>query len=307
MICKRNSAGNPRIVVGRHGDDCHGDTCPGCLPCTAPHCRVCNQAHADGTCPECMAETRDDLRSIGALCDALPEEVEHRGINGEAMTLLGPAADPEARGHLEASILAGRVPADYLDVADGELHPLFVLGTYDMLWRDALEHDEPAGRLTIESAVDYLDRQLTYMAGYEHVPFEDFARDLRKCRTHIEAVLHDGEQVDKGAPCMTCRIPLERTWGADDKADGWRCPRCKEVSNSAQYVLAVRADYEDQREHVAYLPLVDCIAVTGASRGSITGWASKGRVRRRREFERSVYCVQDVRDALEPGDLAEGA
>ena len=61
-----------------------------------------------------MAETREALHDIARMCDALPAEVEHRGVEGEAMFLLGPAADPEARGHLEASVAAGRVSPDYL-------------------------------------------------------------------------------------------------------------------------------------------------------------------------------------------------
>lgn len=306
--CRWVASDKARIVVGRHAEDCYRDQCPGCQPCTDPHCRVCGIAHADGACPECVGATRDDLREIARLCGELPEEVEHRGIDGEAMVLLGPAADPEARGHLEASIAAGRVPADYLDAADGDNHPLFVLGTWDMVWRDALEHDEPEDRLTIASAVDYLDRQMTYMAGYEHVPFEDFARDLRRCRTHVEAVLHDGEQVDTGAPCLRCGVRQVREWGKLQAADGWRCPKCRTFSTPAQYALAVRDDYETQRDADAFewLPALDCSVLTGATRGSITGWASKGKVKRRREFGRTVYRVADVRAMLDGEVLAVG-
>jgi hypothetical protein len=238
-----------------------------------------------------MAETREALHDIARMCDALPEEVESRGVEGEAMFLLGPACDPEARGHLEASVLAGRVTDDYLENADGELHPLFVLGSWDAVWRDALEHDEPTERLTITTAVDYLDRTMGYMSGYEHVPFEDYAKDLRQCRTHMESVLHDGEQVDRGAPCMTCSVPLERVWGDDKRADGWKCPRCHQTSTEDQYRFAVAHLH---REEATHLTDRDIEIRTGVKAGTVRVWANRGDVERKRDAGRTLYAVADV-------------
>lgn len=299
--CKFAGSARPRILPDRHLDDCEGG-CAGCLPCPLAHCRVCGHSHADGTCAECMADTRETLRDIARMCDSLPEEVEHRGVEGEAMMLLGPAADPEARGHLEASILAGRVSEDYLDAADGELHPLFVTGTWDAIWRDALEHDEPDERLTLTGAVDYLDRQMSYMGGYEHVPFEDFARDLRDCRTHLERVLHDGEQVDTGAPCLKCNVRQVREWGKLAMADGWRCPKCKTFSTEGQYRLAVAEEHMARAE---WLTAADCAAwlldeadavegILAVTAGTIRSWATKGKVGKRRDSGRTVYRREDV-------------
>jgi hypothetical protein len=299
--CKYAGSDRPRMLVDRHSDGCEGG-CGGCLPCPEGHCRVCGHAHSDGTCAECMAETREALRDIARMCDSLPEEVEHRGVEGEAMMLLGPAADPEARGHLEASILAGRVSGDYLDAADGELHPLFVTGTWDAIWRDALEHDEPTERLTLPSAVDYLDRQMSYMGGFEHVPFEDFARDLRACRTHLERVLHDGEQVDTGAPCLKCGRRQVREWGQLAAADGWRCPKCKTFSTEGQYRLAVAEEHLSRAE---WLTATDCAewladeadaveGVLAVTAGTIRAWATKGKVGKRRDSGRTVYRREDV-------------
>lgn len=293
--CTYAGPNHPRLLRDRHADDCPDyETCPGCLPCTEAHCRVCNYAHTDGTCAECLTDTRDDLREIARMCDALPEEVEHRGVDGEAMTLLGPAADPERRGHLEASVLAGRVPADYLEHADGELHPLFVLGTWDGMWRDALEHDDPAGPVTVAGATDYLDRTMTYMASYEHVPFEDFARDLRRCRRHMEAVLHDGEQIERGAPCLACRGPnLVLRYGDTFATDRWTCPRrdCGAEYTRAQYRGMVEAD---ARAKASHLTDRDMEARTGVKAGTVREWARRGYVGKRREHERTVYSVEDV-------------
>lgn len=249
--CRWVASDQPRVLPGRHSEDCadrHGDDehgCRGCLPCTEAHCRVCGRAHADGTCAECMADVRANLHEIARRCDALPDEVEHRGVNGEAMMLLGPAADPEARGHLEASVAAGRVPADYLEHANHEQHPMYVLLTWQMVWRDALDHDE-AGDAELATAVDYLDRTLTYMAGFEHVPFEDFGRDLRQCLTHIEAVLHDQSNGDRAnVGCFECGGDLERRLTkADGFEDWWTCQRCRRRYTQAEYNFALRASLE---------------------------------------------------------------
>lgn len=251
--CRWVASDQPRVLVHRHADDCADhDTCRGCLPCPEPHCRVCNREHSDGACPECVASTRADLREIGRLCDALPEEVEHRGVDGEAMVLLGPAADYEARGHLAASVASGRVPADYLESADSEIHPLITLGTWDAVWRDALEHDDPNERLTIAAAVEYLDRTMAYMAGYEHVPFEDFARDVRRCVAKLEAVLHDqayGDRANVG--CFECKGDLERKIGAQGFDDFWTCQRCRRRYSYAEYNFALRAAIESDLEESA--------------------------------------------------------
>lgn len=304
--CRWVASDHPRVLPGRHDADCVSEWCRGCQPCAEPHCRVCGLTHADGACAECLAETREALRSIGRLCDALPEEVEHRGINGEAMMLLGPAADPEAVGHVQASIAAGRLPADYLDVADHELHPLFVTGTWDMIWRDALEHDEPTSRLTLADAVAYLDRQMTYMASFEHVPFEDFARDLRACVTHLEAVLHDGEQVEKGAPCLTCKRPVVRMT-TDDGEVTYHCERCRRDLTDNEYRLAVRVAHTAHADRLNIDDLAERIDVPAST---IRRWANVVRIQRRGEApvelpplirscgmdgrNRKVYRVEDA-------------
>lgn len=306
--CRWVASDRPRVIRGRHGDECGGEECRGCLTCTEPHCRVCGIAHKEGTCAECLAETRANLREIGRMCDALPEEVEHRGVGGEAMMLLGPTADPEARAHVEASYLSGRLPEGWIETGKhgrecplltndaclgcggSDVHPLTVLLSWQLVWRDALEHTE-AEDAELPTAVDYIDRTMGYMADYAHVPFEDFARDLRRCVNHLESVLHDGEQRDRGAPCMTCGVPLERVWGEDEKSDGWRCPRCRETSTEDQYRFAVAHLH---REEATHLTDRDMEIRTGVKAGTVRVWAQRGSVERRREQGRTVYAVADV-------------
>lgn len=267
--CRFVANDQPRTIRGRHGDNCPGYydpeqgeriiDCTGCLPCTEPHCRICGSTHVDGTCAECLAETRAHLHDIARMCDALPEEVEHRGIEGEAMMLLAPAANPEARGHLEASVLAGRVSRDAIITSHvkscedpdecigcaGELHPEFVLGTWESVWREALDHDEPRTLFDLAATVAYVDLTMGYMSSHPHVPFKDFALDLRRCMSHLESVLHDQSYGDRAnIGCFECRQDLERRLTDTGLEDVWTCRGCRRRYTYAEYNFALRAALE---------------------------------------------------------------
>jgi hypothetical protein len=296
MTCLWVASDQPRAVRGRHLDECADDECRGCQPCPGPHCRVCGKEHAEHACPACLADTRDTLAEIRRLCAGLPTEVIHRGVESEAMNLLAPVADPEQTGHVRASVTVGRLPADWLEAADNELHPLLVLGTWAEAYVEAFDHDEP-GRITVDGAASYLDRNLAYAGAEPDVPFEDFARDLRSCRVHIERVLHDGEQRETGAPCMTCRVPLELVRG--EREDRWRCPRCKQESTDAQYRFAVMALY---RENAEWLSAGEMAIRTGVKAGTVHVWASRKEIAKRTDSGRVVFRVEDV---LRRADLIE--
>lgn len=254
--CRWVSSTEPRVIPKRHAEECSTETCAGCLPCPLPHCRVCGKDHAEQTCATCTGEARENLTEIRRLCAAMPDEAAERGVDSQAMALIAPAADPEAWGHITTSLKVGRLPSGYLVCdrcgdpwpckhhAGHVLHPLFVLGGWEQVWRDALDHETDA-RVTIDSAADYLDAQLTYMAGYEHAPFEDFAADLRRCRSHMESVLHDenfGDIANVG--CFKCGGELERRLRKSGFEDHWTCRRCHQTYTSREYNLALRAKLE---------------------------------------------------------------
>lgn len=292
MSCRYVARDRPRILPGRHLDDCPGE-CDGCQPCTEAHCRVCGVEHHEHACPGCMDETREALTEILRMCDALPEEAEARGVNSEAMNLLGPAADWEQANHVEASVLAGRLPADWIDHADHELHPLIVLGGWESVWREEFSHDDTA-KQTIADAGRYLAEQLTRASTWPHVPFEDTARDLRRCCTHLEAVLHDGEQVDRGAPCLTCGTLLEKRWDVGKLGrDGWACPRCRDIHTADQYDFAMKHAY---LAHAEWLTAEQMTQRTGVRRGTVIEWARRKHVRKRTAPITGLveYAVADV-------------
>lgn len=282
---------------GQHTPTCTGDNCTGCQPCNQPVCRTCKTTHTTtyGTCPDCLTKVRHDLTEIGRLVAALPAEVQTKGANSEAMNLLGPTSDTERDGHIAASIAAGRIDRDdYETVTDADkLHPRHVIGCWDMLVRDALEHEE-APDWTIAIGIRYLYTQLTYLAGYPHLEFPELAQELHDCRRHLERVLHDGDQIETGAPCMTCRVPLRREWATLATADGWRCPRCNDWRSDQDYKLNVAELHRAQAE---WLTGPEMATRTGIRAGTIREWARKGRpeqVRKRRENRHTVYSVTDV-------------
>lgn len=291
MSCYYAGSDQPRFIRGRHDEDCAGETCVGCQPCTESHCRVCGVIHAEHSCPTCLADTRDTLAEIRRMCAALPTEVIHRGVESEAMNLLGPVADPEQTGHVSASVKVGRLPVDWLEAADNDHHPLLVLGTWAEAYIEAFDHDEPA-RITVEGAASYLDRNLGYMSAEVDIPFEDFARDLRSCRVHIERVLHDGEQVEQGAPCLSCEdVRLRLIRGERD--DRWWCPRCKQTSSDDQYRFAVKAELIRKAD---WLTDADMATRTDGKvkPGTVRKWAERGLVNKRLEFGRVVFSVEQV-------------
>lgn len=326
MSCYAAGRALPRLIRNRHEHD-HpapdgNDLCPGCLPCPEHHCRVCLISHVDdnpGACPTCIAAVRDNLAEIARLCASLPDEAELKGVDSEAFNLLGPVADPEARAHAEASYKAGRLPEGWLETgrhgkecpltvneactgcSGHEHHPLTVTWWWNLCYREALDHGDVPTVGTgfgIADLIDYLDRNLSYVASYDDVTFEDMARDLRACVNHLESVLTEGEQIETSeAPCLRCNIPLVREWGKLEAADGWRCPRCREFRDTEAYRLNVAQMHLDK---AAWLTDREMEARTGVRAVTVRAWgrAREGEreplVRKRRHMFRTEYNVEDV-------------
>lgn len=297
----------PRMIRGRHDYGCDDGECRGCQPCTEPTCRVCGIEHAAGACASCVGAVRDDLAAILTMCGALPTEVEHRGVESEALNLLGPVADPEARGHLEASVAAGRVPAEYLEA--GTETPLWTIGTWAMVYRDAFEHDEPIGAVDLATEAGYLGRNLTHAADWPHVPFEDMAKDLRRCVSRLEAVLHDSERGERtNIDCLDCGNTLERKLGKAGFEDVATCRGCKRRLTAAEYLLAVKRTYI---LNATWLSDGDMAIRTGVKADTVRSWARMPKddtpplVAKEVQQGRTVYSVADVeRVAAEKGIAA---
>lgn len=340
MSCFYVASDQPRALRGRHAPECPalaiagtgvasvdaGETngpqiatqCAGCLPCPEPHCGRCYREHVQGsdlTCPGCIADTRADLAAITTLCRNLPAEARAKGVDSEAMNLLGPVADPEALGHVQASIHAGRLDVGWLSVADGEHHPLTFAWWWNECWREAFDHTEtPAvsAGFGVVQLVTYLDANLAYAAQQDELPFADFAREASACRNHLERVLHDGEQVETGAPCMELRedgeqcgtrllrvyeggeMPWSHKDGSRARAieDGWTCRRCHDWRSEKDYGLNLADEHLNRAQ---WLTAEEAGIKFNISPGTVRSLARTGGcVRSRRYAGRSEFSVEDL-------------
>jgi hypothetical protein len=293
VSCRFVATDRPRVIRDRHSNPCECDGDFGCLPCPESHCVVCGQAHAAVTCTECLEAARGDLRAIGDLCSALPEEAAVKGVDSEAMMLLGPSANPEAWKHrMISAAYWGRLDAAYLEDCRDELHPTWVLGTWEQVWRDHLEHytENP---FTLAAGWEYLDKQIGYMSDQPEPAFEDFARDLRACRRHLEDVLRDGVREERGAPCVQCRTPMVRKVTDSGASDDYHCHTCRRDVRGDQYLYAVGVAY---RAHAACLTATDLGEKIGVKPSVIRVWGSRGLVRKRGRTTEGV-TLYDVADA----------
>lgn len=345
--CRWVASDQTRVLAGRHIRDCNASGCEGCQPCTERHCLSCGMNHAQVTCPGCLDDARTDLFNIGLLVSRIEREAPHRSVESEAAMLAGPAANPEAWRNNAMSILRGRLcgckPNDcyddqpmplepmcakckhlscqvirgdvyrcpgkvnYLEDCRDEQHPLWVLGTWEQLWRLELEQDADrpdANRLStvrltntalITLAAGYLDRLMSLMSTRMEPPFVDFARDLAGCRSHLEDVLHDSRKPETGAPCPLCEKPLEHVYGAEEDDDEWVCPRasCGQRYSEGDYRAKVTATY---RTKAVSLTASDLRAEYRVSESSVRTWAQRGQVRKRGKDGqgRMRYDVEDV-------------
>jgi len=280
--CRWAGPESPRLLRA-HLPACDSAACGGCQPCPERHCRRCNREHVtvdgigtDQTCGDCLAETRDNLEH----CWVTPELVAEAliaGVASEAAMLIGPTAadlDVWQRRHrliVNAAMAAPDEPHHpahrallaWMEDCRDERHPLWVLGTWEQRVRDHLNQPAPKrAPVTAAAARTYLDGHLTRLAHDENFEFDDLARELADCRTHLEEVARNSRRPETGAPCLTCRVPLERTWGKIATADGWTCPRCKETSTETQYRLAVSQAHQDLADELPLKQLAERIGVT---------------------------------------------
>lgn len=316
MSCRFVGSTEPRVIAGRHLDPCACDDRElGCLPCPEMHCVVCGKAHAKAACVDCLDAARGDLEAIWSLLAPLDAEAIDKGVQSEAMMLGGPAADPEAWQHHAMSAIRGRLckciqrgqlcpslwdgtcpDVAYLEDNRDEQHPLTVLGGWEQVWRDHLDHFTDQ-RIHEGTAYRYLSLQIGYMAEQVDPPFDEFARDLRGCRAHLENVLHDGIREERGAPCVQCEKPMVRV------DDDWHCRTCHRVATEAEYRFAVGTAY---RAHSPHLTAADMSERIGVKATVIRVWGSRGLIRKRGRNHDGIilYDVADAEARLQLGGEA---
>lgn len=234
-----------------HSVGCEEPLCRGCRKCSGDHCtgkKSCTWHVETGqlTCGRCLNKARTDLRWITDLAALMSTAALDGGVNSEAANLAGPSVDPEAWSWRKAAARAGGAWHASLVEEDDEHHPARVLGTWARMLTEDYGHDMPPAASLVWCA-DYLDRNLHRIAHDDGQDFPLMARELKKCRQHLESVLHNDDQRDQGVPCPTCvsegsanpkHVRLRREYGHwctdedcarihhdTDEADVWRCPK----------------------------------------------------------------------------------
>lgn len=237
------------------------------------------------TCARCVDRTRRDLRQIADLAALMLPEALTAGVNSEAANLAGPAADPRAwrdrriakRLHLDTWLRLARISErQWLHARtamedDDEQHPYTVTTRWQMMLAEDYAHPLPAV-LTTAEAVAYLSRYAGKVANDPDQDWSLFAREVRSCRSHLEAVLHNSRAAERGAPCAACRQDnpdapaprLLREYGhwcveedcdqlhyLDTSGDRWVCPRDRTHRWSEDDYRRWVADWHDDARHAS--------------------------------------------------------
>jgi hypothetical protein len=338
-------------VTRRHLRDCITSGCDGCAPCEKRHCTMprCSRHTDDLRCAKCVGKVREHLRRIADLCRLAPAAaVEAGNVATAALDLAGPIAERstyEARWfwavHRGGLCTCRECPdlepvpvgpacekcahhtcrriryeptcpglVAWLDNADDERHPLWVLGSWDMLIAEHLGHVR-RNRVTIASAAAYLDANLTDLARHADFGFDELAREVAECLTHVEQVLLVAEHVQRGAPCPRCRAsglrakPMERRYepGTTDDNDAWTCPTCDHTMTLDEYGRAVYVDYLANADRLTAAQIQAQYRVPAST---VRRWANEDPPRvRKRGFNGERQQLYDVADVKAMRDTPE--
>ena len=303
------------------------------------------------TCPSCIEKTRTVIRKIVDLAAVtLLEEAIEAGVDSEAAYLAGPACDPEAWSWRKVTAKQGGPWHMSLEEDDDEHHPYRVLTTWEAMLREDYKQPSPpigcsattiyelegkpvwqanpadcrkkhgpdcwkgAQRPTnVTSAAKYLDGMLHRIANDETQDWALFARELRDCCNHLEAVVHTLRRPEQGVPCPECSNEdgagprLTKHYVEHDRtgaSDWWGCVAVREHSWPDYVYRKWVADvYLEQADRLTASQIA---SQYGIPAGSVRGWASLGRVDKRGKDEqgRQMYDVAQARACAGQGVVA---
>jgi hypothetical protein len=216
-----------------------------------------------------LHDARTHLHEILRLTAELPDEAITRGTTtSEAAHLNGATANPDA---WYQRIAHGWTPSP--DNADHH-HPRWVLAIWDRNVRTHYGHGPRVTAPTITSMAAYIDGNLTDLAASETFRFDLMADALSACQSHLESVLHDGEQIESGAPCMTCHRPIRKDTTDPDNPT-YRCTTCRRDLNANEYRLAVQAAHLKHADRLNVTDLADRLDIKPST---LRSWASVVRI-----------------------------
>lgn len=199
---------------------------------------------------------------------------------GDAMMRLAPTSNLEAWENKIQSGEAGRLPypEHVADEGDDDDQPeLRNILFWSEQWR--VEHNlESDRRPTLESEIGFLRQILNWI--WENEPhFNDFAKDINKCRVGLENHLYAGNRVERTrVPCNNpgCerRPRLIKLYGDRATEDRYKCPCCKKRYDQGDYedAYAEQLRSEGARRFVKKVDAVSTLKAQGRSEHTVRNW-----------------------------------
>lgn len=217
-----------------------------------------------------LNEARTDLREIRRLAGhpLLAEAITRGTTTSEAANLRAATANPDA---WHQRLAHGWTPAP--ENADHH-HPHWILGTWDRTIRRHYRHGPRNTPPTIDTLVAYIDANLTDLADADGFPFAVLTKALHDCRTHLQQVLREGEQIELGAPCMDCKDPIRKNTTDPDNPT-YTCTTCHRDLNANEYRLAVQAAHLQHADRLNVTDLADRLDIKPST---LRSWASVVRI-----------------------------
>ena len=260
-------------------------------------------------------ELAKNIRELVRLYDLLADEIyehsdDHDMPGGDALHYAGPIADPstwERRYDLSDPETQDWMIENTVSADD---HPLMVLAVAEDDIRAML--DQPTDlTATVARASDYILGKLDDITpDGAWLPVEAFAKQVKASIRTLENVLKAGDRADRGAPCLQCGTALVKEWaGTKEKPepagnDRWRCPKREcpvTYVDGDELALAIK---NTARQYAEWLTATDMAAEYRIAVGTLQSWATRGKVRKRRDFD-TGRMTYNVAEALEMRDQGE--
>lgn len=178
-------------------------------------CIVCFRDLGDEsqTCINCLNRARNNLSSIVELACLAVKRLDGWPAISAGTPKDGSQGDerPLPGGDLLVMLSdgsEGRSEPDALFQHDPE-SLTYMLGSWEDDWRHVRGEPAAPERATVANTADYLNQRLGWAAQH-HPAFDEFAGQLGKTVSALEAGLRHGDRVERGVPCRDCGERLIR-------------------------------------------------------------------------------------------------
>lgn len=165
------------------------------------------------TCINCLNRARNNLSAVVELAALAQERLD-------GWPAVSPGSPQDGSKTHERPLPGGDLLVMLSDGSEGRSEPdalfqgdpeslTYMLGSWEDDWRHIRGESAAPHKATIANAVDYLNERLGWAAQH-HPAFDEFAGQLGKAVSSLEAGLRSGDRVEHGVPCRECGERLIR-------------------------------------------------------------------------------------------------